>query len=119
VIAMNISSHFRTPSTAKSMADTLANVGRQKPLQTLFHITTFKINDVPISHVYLVVPAGEKQGDYWHVSETNLWRLKRGMTPQEIGCELADEDAPSSEYPDEDRACSAADRAYQFSKEQF
>lgn len=109
--------HFRTP-TATSMAATLANIGRQLPPQSLTRISTFSVKGVPISHVYLVVPNGQTQGDYWEISETNLWRLQRGMSPQEIGCELAEPRAGTPEYPADDRACSIADRLYQSKREE-
>lgn len=101
-----------------SFAHTLSNVGRQFPPQTLIHKSTFKINDVPISHIYLVVPDGQSQGDYWEISERNLRRLQRGMSPQEIGCELANPSDVAPEHPEEDDACSDADRRYQSKREE-
>ncbi|TJU85607.1 MAG: hypothetical protein E5Y10_24620 [Mesorhizobium sp.] len=104
--------------TAASMASTLASVGRQRPEQTVIVKLTDSYQGVPISHIVFVVPHGEETGDYWHVSHKNLWRLNAGIPPEEVGCELASLPDQSPEYPDDDRACSQADRLYQERQEQ-
>jgi hypothetical protein len=69
--------------------------------------------------IVLVVPHGAETGEYYAVrSERALEALQQGATPEYLELEpyrLTD-DAP--EYPGEDRACSAADREYQFAREQ-
>lgn len=85
---MNISSHFRTPSTAKSMADTLANVGRQKPLQAVRVIAT-RCNGSVLGPSRLVFCAGDY---YWLNADLTYQQLVKGMRPDELELEPSDPD---------------------------
>jgi len=104
-------------TTGADLASAL--LGQKRVKQTVRVVTTDTYQGKPISHIVLVVPAGKEQGDYWHVSAANLWRIEAGVSPDDVGCELADAQSEPIEYPDEDRAASAADASYQSRMEQF
>lgn len=87
-------------SAYRSTITGLSMLGQPRARQTLFHKTTFKVDNIPVSHVYLVVPHGQEQGNYWHISHGNLKRLEAGWTPEAIGCELADLPDTPPEYDD-------------------
>lgn len=105
--------HFRASATATSMATTLANIGRQRPLQDVRIVCRDTLHGITFYHVQ-VNGAPER----YRVSERFLQLLQAGQTPEYL--ELQDDPIPDDlplEYPADDRACSAADRDYQERRE--
>lgn len=78
--------HFRTP-TATSMAATLANIGRQRPLQDVRILCTACSGSV-LGPRYDVCVAGE----YYRVREITLQQLRQGVTAAELELEPIDLD---------------------------
>lgn len=96
-------------TTARDTAAAL--LGKPRARQTV-HILTKRYGGA-LGPRYTVLVTGE----YYDVGQRMLEALEQGATPANLELEPSDPEDAATEYPADDRACSAADRAYQIAQE--
>ena len=97
-------------TTARDMASAL--LGKPRAKQAVLVVA--KRHGGAFGPRYTVLVGGE----YSEVGQRVLDALEQGATPEYLELEPIQPGDDTPEYPADDRACSAADRAYQFAKEQ-
>lgn len=102
---------FRNPYAPT--ASSIALIGKARARQTV-HILTKRYGGA-LGPRYTVLVAGE----YYDVGQRMLEALEQGATPANLDLEPSEPEDEATEYPADDRTCSAADRAYQSKLEQF
>lgn len=96
-------------TTARDTAAAL--LGKPRARQTV-HILTKRYGGV-LGPRYTVLVAGE----YYDVGQRMLEALEQGATPANLDLEPSEPEDETPEYPADDRACNAADRAIREAKE--
>lgn len=102
-------------ATFAGLTTALSNCARSAPSSVKQDVRVLtKVYGGGFGPSYIVLVGGE----YYDVNQRLLDALQQGATPAYLGLEPNQPDRPP-EYPADDRACSAADRAFQFKQEQF